>query len=246
MDEEVVSSSSSEIKKTTKKRKIQPYFHIKAHSNPLSDKDFIYPVKPDDFDLSKHFTNHSLFSQGIQFADIGCGYGGLLVNLGSSFPNTLSVGMEIRDKVVEYVQERILKLRSDNLGNFGNISVILTNAMKNLPNFFRKGQLKKLFFLFPDPHFKKANHRRRIVSPQLLAEYAYVLASGGIVYTVTDVEELHFWMVSHFDNFPLFQRLTEQELEGDSVIPLVLNSSEESRKVDRIKGKKFLAVFKRL
>ena len=27
--------------------------------------------------------------------------------------------------------------------------------MKYLPNFFRKGQLEKMFFLFPDPHFKK-------------------------------------------------------------------------------------------
>ena len=27
--------------------------------------------------------------------------------------------------------------------------------MKYLPNFFRKGQLEKIFFLFPDPHFKK-------------------------------------------------------------------------------------------
>ena len=31
--------------------------------------------------------------------------------------------------------------------------------MKHLPNFFRKGQLEKMFFLFPDPHFKKAKHK---------------------------------------------------------------------------------------
>jgi len=42
--------------------------------------------------------------------------------------------------------------------------------MKFLPNHFRKGQLEKLFFLFPDPHFKKANIRRRIIkSLSLLA-----------------------------------------------------------------------------
>ena len=26
--------------------------------------------------------------------------------------------------------------------------------MKYMPNYFEKGQLQKLFFLFPDPHFK--------------------------------------------------------------------------------------------
>lgn len=46
-----------------------------------------------------------------------------------------------------------------------------------------------MFFLFPDPHFKKTKHKWRIISTTLLAEYAYVLceqvsmdrtkASGG-------------------------------------------------------------------
>ena len=39
-------------------------------------------------------------------------------------------------------------------------------------------QLSKMFFLFPDPHFKKTKHKWRIISPTLLAEYAYVLRVG--------------------------------------------------------------------
>jgi len=39
-------------------------------------------------------------------------------------------------------------------------------------------QLTKMFFLFPDPHFKKTKHKWRIISPTLLAEYAYVLKVG--------------------------------------------------------------------
>ena len=50
-------------------------------------------------------------------------------------------------------------------------------------------QLEKMFFLFPDPHFKKAKHKWRIINETLLAEYAYVLAVGGRVYAVTDVRE---------------------------------------------------------
>ena len=61
--------------------------------------------------------------------------------------------------------------------------------MKYLPNFFRKGQLSKMFFLFPDPHFKKAKHKWRIINETLLAEYAFVLREGGRLYTVTDVED---------------------------------------------------------
>jgi len=35
-----------------------------------------------------------------------------------------------------------------------------------------------MFFLFPDPHFKKTKHKWRIISQTLLAEYAYVIAVG--------------------------------------------------------------------
>jgi tRNA (guanine-N7-)-methyltransferase len=46
-----------------------------------------------------------------------------------------------------------------------------------------------------DPHFKAANHRRRIITTTLLTEYAFLLAPGGWLYTITDVEELGQWMV---------------------------------------------------
>ena len=136
---------------------------------------------------------------------------------------------------------------------------VRTNAMKFLTNYFKKGQLSKLFFLFAvrsracpparrpaaaasrgagagrrrcstacwshvaaagrwprlaahpctsnrpslpvvppalppqDPHFKAANHRRRIIQRTLLAEYAYLLRPGGLLYTITDVEDLGNW-----------------------------------------------------
>ena len=83
--------------------------------------------------------------------------------------------MEIRVKVSDYVRDRITALREQNPGEFGNVSVLRSNAMKYLPNFFEKGQLEKMFFLFPDPHFKKAKHKWRIINETLLAEYAFVL-----------------------------------------------------------------------
>jgi tRNA (guanine-N7-)-methyltransferase len=49
-------------------------------------------------------------------------------------------------------------------------------------------------------------------SPQLLAEYGYVLRSGGLAYTATDVEDLHIWMVKHFEEHPLFERVQEEDL----------------------------------
>eukprot|EP00252_Welwitschia_mirabilis_P026824 TRINITY_DN8947_c0_g1_i1.p1 TRINITY_DN8947_c0_g1~~TRINITY_DN8947_c0_g1_i1.p1 ORF type:complete len:347 (-),score=40.00 TRINITY_DN8947_c0_g1_i1:287-1327(-) len=182
----------------------------------------------------------------IRFADIGCGFGGLLVSLSTIFPTKLMIGMELRDKVSEYVKERILALRKNNPGQYENISVVRTNSMKYLPNYFEKGQLEKMFFLFPDPHFKEKNHRRRVISVPLLAEYAYALEVGGLLYTVTDVEELGQWMKSCLDSHPLFEEVSDEELKADPVVELLTSATEEGKKVARNGGSTYQSVYRRI
>ena len=62
-----------------------------------------------------------------------------------------------------------------------------------------------MFILYPDPHFKKCKHKWRIVSEGLLAEYAYVLQVGGLVYTVSDVKEVCTIIGVKFDIERYFQ-----------------------------------------
>ncbi|XP_040493132.1 tRNA (guanine-N(7)-)-methyltransferase isoform X4 [Ursus maritimus] len=158
------------------------YYRQRAHSNPMADHTLRYPVKPEEMDWSELYPEFfAPLTQNkshddpkdkkerraqaqVEFADIGCGYGGLLVELSPLFPDTLILGLEIRVKVSDYVQDRIRALRAAPGGGFQNIACLRSNAMKHLPNFFRKGQRTK--------------HKWRIISPTLLAEYAYVLRVG--------------------------------------------------------------------
>ncbi|XP_017769368.1 PREDICTED: tRNA (guanine-N(7)-)-methyltransferase [Nicrophorus vespilloides] len=220
------------------------YYRQRAHSNPIADHCIDYPQTPDDMDWDKYYPNKG--EKSVEFADIGCGYGGLLITLAPMFPESLMIGMEIRVKVSDYVMDRIAALRIQNPDVYKNVACLRTNAMKYLPNYFKKGQLKKMFFLYPDPHFKKAKHKWRIINKTLLAEYAYVLREDGIVYTVTDVKDLHEWMVLHFEEHPLFVRITDEELKSDPVVDKLFSSSEEGQKVTRNNGDKFLAVFRRI
>jgi len=239
------------------------FYRQRAHSNPMADHSFDYPVSPDQMDWhqyypkffpsaekrEKHDADRDVESGAksqVEFADIGCGYGGLLVSLSPLFPDTLMLGMEIRVKVSDYVKDRIEALRQQNPGQYENVACIRTNAMKLLPNFFAKGQLKAMFFLFPDPHFKKTKHKWRIINDTLLAVYAFVLREGGLIYTITDVKDLHVWMVDHLDAHPLFQRLTEEECAKDIIVTKLYESTEEGQKVTRNNGDKFLAVYRRI
>lgn len=186
--------------------------------------------------------------QKVEFVDVGCGYGGLLVTLSPMFPSTLMLGLEIRVKVSDYVIDRIAALRSQNKGQYENIACIRTNAMKYLPNYFHKAQLSKMFFLYPDPHFKRSKYKWRIINQNLLSEYAFVLREEGLVYTITDVKDLHEWIVSHFEQHALFSRV--QDLEAlsreDPVVEKLYQSTEEGQKVTRNNGDKFVAVFQRV
>lgn len=158
--------------------------------------------------------------------------------------------MEIRVKVSDYVQERIKALRlkssEENKNDYQNCACLRMNAMKFLPNYFRKGQFSKMFFLFPDPHFKKQKQKWRIISQQLLGEYAYFLRPDGRVYFVTDVKILYDWMYDHFKRFPLFEECSQDELDQDIIVPHLFDSSEEGKKVTRNKGEKYFSVFKRV
>ncbi|KAF5401872.1 tRNA (guanine-N(7)-)-methyltransferase B [Paragonimus heterotremus] len=190
---------------------VKRYYRQRAHCNPWSDHTLDYPIRPDQFnwdglyggvqsDTPENVSSDSL----VRYVDVGCGYGGLLFKLAVRFPSVRSLGLEIRLKVSDFVKEKITALRLNHPGLYYNIACLRTNAMKFLPNFFQKGQLHKLFFLYPDPHFKRMKHKWRIISPTLLDVYAFLLCPGGRLYTTTDVPELASWMANCLYNHPLF------------------------------------------
>jgi len=224
------------------------FFRSRAHCNPLSNNDgFRYPRDPSLAAWESHYPAVAEANRVVKIVDVGMGFGGLTIALAKLFPESLVLGMEIRAKLCEYVRLKIEALRGEFQGSYQNAACLRTNCMRYMPNFFRKGQLDKIFFCFPDPHFKAKNHRRRIVSSILLSEYAHFLAAGGRLYTITDVEDLHNWHVEKCSAHPAFRRLDDDAvLAADPAVAAMLEETEESKKVARMGGRKHFAVFERL
>ncbi|KAK0628976.1 hypothetical protein B0T17DRAFT_505581 [Bombardia bombarda] len=265
------------------------FYRQRAHANPFSDHQLIYPPSPDQMDWSLMYpayvveddkpadsedtamaapgaeteaqssdelvssTEPKRLSKEVEVADIGCGFGGLLIALAPVMPDTLILGLEIRVSVTQYVVDRIKALRAQNElapesnpNSYNNIACLRANTMKFLPNFFRKFQLSRIFICFPDPHFKARKHKQRIVSPTLNSEYAYALRPGGIVYTITDVPDLHHWMVQHFDAHRSFERVSDEDQNADPCVAIMRTETEEGKKVERHSGQKYVACFRRL
>jgi Predicted S-adenosylmethionine-dependent methyltransferase len=158
--------------------------------------------------------------------------------------------MEIRNKVTNYVAKKIWASKKENPGKvritqYLNIAVLRANTMKTMANFFGKESLEKLFFCFPDPNFKKSHYRRRIINENLLGDYVYLLKSGGKIYTITDVLQLHEWHLSQLSKHPLLSIVCEEDCEKDPCIAVMLDQTEEGKKVTRNRGKKFWCVFQK-
>lgn len=220
-------------------------FRARAHSNPLNDGLFEPPLKPSELAMKKLYVNPP--SAKVDWCDIGCGYGGLLACLSTTFPQKTMLGLEIRDRVAEFCRRRVLEMRKEYPGSYGNVAFERTNAMKFLPNYFAKGSIEKLFFCYPDPHFKKKKNRQRIISTQLLAEYAFVLEEGtGVAYIVTDVPELFEWMATRFERHPLFERRSDEEHSSDPVTRYVRDKTDEAQRVDKSDRGKQDASFRRV
>ncbi|KAL9101169.1 MAG: hypothetical protein Q9163_003547 [Psora crenata] len=286
-------------------------YRQRAHANPFSDHALQYPTSPSEMDWANHypaFIDPNAQTQGgeqkekprpltknVTIADIGCGFGGLLVALSPLLPEELILGLEIRTQVTTYVHDRIQALRRQKpqpqhpssssspsfssapapphsaIPPYQNISVLRTNSMKFLPNFFPRASLTHIFLCFPDPHFKARKHKARIVSSTLCAEYAFVLRPGGCIWTITDVEELAGWMESRLMAFGgaaaggmgnyglegqegMFEKVEVPE-EGDEggwedkqvgmLVRCMREETEEGKKVTRNGGKKFVSVWRR-
>ena len=94
------------------------------------------------------------------------------------FPDKLMIGMEIRVKVSDYVIDRITALREKHPGKYQNIACIRTNAMKYLPNFFRKAQVLK---------FVSVNLHTMLVfarGVQLLRSLHWLLVGFGVLFRI--------------------------------------------------------------
>lgn len=153
-------------------------YRCHAHTNAFRDTKIVVPESPVTVNWKQHFEN----GFPPTFLDIGCGYGKFLIETAKMFPNENVLGFEIRDKVVEYVDQVV--------NTIPNCSVVKTNALLFLPNFIAPHTLKKVFVLFPDPHFKKKKQKFRMICRQMMAVMEYLLVDGGLLYISTDVSNL--------------------------------------------------------
>lgn len=207
-------------------------YRQRAHTNPFKDLDVEIPKNPSEVHWSKYFEN----GQKADYLDIGCGYGRFMFECSKIHKENI-LGLEIRDKVHDYVKDMIIQEK------YKNVGVIKTNALLFLPNFFDKGSLKKVFVLFPDPHFKKRKQKGRVICLQMMNILEYILEDTGRLYISTDVKDLYSDMVQTILESGFFELLPESEANKDNLYEMTYKNTDEALRAGVKSGHTFGAIF---
>ena len=118
--------------------------------------------------------------------EIGFGGGEHLAAQAEQRPDTLMIGCEPFlngvGSALRHIDERALKNVRLHAGDARDV-------LARVPD----GALERVMVLFPDPWPKARHHKRRLVQPETLAEFARVLRPGGLFRFATDWKDYADW-----------------------------------------------------
>ena len=71
-----------------------------------------------------------------------------------------------------------------------NVHSVFANLSVDLPRLFPPASVARFHLNFPDPYWKKCQHKRRVVSPGLMTDLHDRLVPGGEVHVASDVFDI--------------------------------------------------------
>ncbi|MEZ4448634.1 MAG: methyltransferase domain-containing protein [Nannocystaceae bacterium] len=126
--------------------------------------------------------------------ELGCADADFSFELAGKRPERWVVGLEIREKVVEWNQGRAREAGLSNL-SFGYV-----NLNVDMDRVFPDGGVDRFHVLFPDPWFKARHHKRRVIEPGLLEVLRRQLRPGGELHFASDVFEVALEAMSEIED----------------------------------------------
>ena len=130
--------------------------------------------------------------------EIGCADAQFLFQRAAADPSRFYVGLEIREELVQDVNQRA---RVEGLP----VHAVFCNANLHIEQLFAESSIDRVFVNFPDPWFKRRHQKRRMVDEQLARQACRVLRPGGELFVQTDVWQVALDALSAFED-----RLTNQ------------------------------------
>jgi tRNA (guanine-N7-)-methyltransferase len=122
--------------------------------------------------LKNYFQSENIFT-----LEIGCGHGDYSVELAQKFPERNFIGVDVKGARIFNGAIKALDLK------LNNVAFVLTKA-ERLNEIFLSKSIEEIYIPFPEPHQKRSNQNRRLISP------SFLLIDSGVLHFKTDNSEL--------------------------------------------------------
>ncbi|MCI0682859.1 MAG: tRNA (guanosine(46)-N7)-methyltransferase TrmB [Gemmataceae bacterium] len=114
--------------------------------------------------------------------EVGFGKGMFLINASRARPDLNFLGIELERKYVLLTAARLAKQPCP------NVRLACTDARWLLKECVAPESVAALHIYFPDPWWKQRHQKRKLFTAEFAEQCARVLAPGGVLHFVTDVE----------------------------------------------------------
>ncbi|HET6610850.1 MAG TPA: hypothetical protein VFG83_02625 [Kofleriaceae bacterium] len=112
--------------------------------------------------------------------EVGCADAQFLFERATVDPDRFYIGIDIRDRVVDWVND---KARAAAVP----VAAVFCSANHHLADLIPEAGAARVYVNFPDPWFKSRHHKRRMVDDALASAIARILAPGGELFFQSDV-----------------------------------------------------------
>jgi tRNA (guanine-N7-)-methyltransferase len=143
---------------------------IRHHVNPFSYRHLGIPLVTPEIDPSRTLE-----------VELGCAEGDYLFARSAVAPDRFLLGVEIRSDLVDLVNRRAAQC-SGSL-----VKAVYANLLTDLDALFPPRSVTIFHVNFPDPCFKRSQHKRRFFTPELAESLYRALVPGGIVSFQSDI-----------------------------------------------------------
>jgi len=115
--------------------------------------------------------------------EIGCAEAQFLFERAAKDPDRTYVGLEIREDLVDFVNDRARTLSLP-------VHAVFCQAQLHLHEVFGDALIDRVYLNFPDPWFKRRHQKRRMIDAVLVAGIADITRPGADVFVQSDVWDI--------------------------------------------------------
>lgn len=128
--------------------------------------------------------------------ELGCADAQFLFQLAEADPDTNYVGVELRQPHVEDVNRRA------QLAGLARLRAVHAHINVDLPQLFKGQSVRRFYVNFPDPWFKRTQHKRRAMTPEVGEVLIRLLEPGGELFFQSDIFELALDAMAVLETLP--------------------------------------------